>query len=268
MKKIIVAGIFILMSCISVSSKPISKTLNQGETLKQNLKLNFNETAKEEKAFISWELSGDWDKFNYSFSQGKLKDNIFTINAAEYKSFTKGEDGIALTLSGKRKTKDATYNLSMKVTEASAGMGAMKNKLNLDLSINYLLPPPPPIWQVLLVPAIIVLALVLIVFIVLKVTAKFPNGLLQLGREEIYLKGKSRVSIKEELAKLGIEIDGDVVFVKKRFGRFQGPCIKSIQNFALEHDGMLVSRGKILLPDEELRGVTDINNKEIIIRYC
>ncbi|MBQ8695302.1 MAG: hypothetical protein IKL56_06380 [Bacteroidaceae bacterium] len=268
MKKIIVAGIFILMSCISVSSKPISKTLNQGETLKQNLKLNFNETAKEEKAFISWELSGDWDKFDYRFSQGKLKGNVFTIKASEYKKFTDGEDGIALTISGKRKTEDATYNLSMKVAEVSDGLEFLKERLNLDLSINYLLPPPPPIWQVLLVPAIIVLVLAMIVIIVLKVTAKFPNGLLQLGREEVYLKGKSRVSVKEELAKLGIEIDGDVVFVKKRFGRFQGPCIKSIQNFAIERDGMFVSRGAILLPDEELRGVTDINNKEIIIRYC
>lgn len=270
MKRIIITGLCFLMACAGMMAAPITKDLHKGDKLTLNLELVFNDEAKEEGGFISWELVGDWDKFDYRFSQGSVKDKIFTIKAAEYNDFFDGEEGIALIINGKSKTEAETYNLSMKVSNVLDGMIFPKDKLNLDLAVRYILPPPPPLWETLLIPCIILLILVIIVVIVLKVTEKFPKGLLQLGREEVYLKGKSRVSVKEELEKQGImlEDDCDIIFVKKRFGSFQGPCIKEMRNCALELDGSFVSRGKVLLPGEELTGLKDSNGNEIIIRFC
>ncbi len=269
MKRVFITGFYLLIACVGVIAAPIEKDLNKDSEMILNLEMGFSDSAKEEGAFVSWELIGDWDKFDYSFSQGSLENNVFTIRAAEYKEFINGESGIALVISGKPKIEDATYNLSMKVVNVSDGLDFPKEDLNLNMSVNYILPPPPPIWERMLVPAIILVVLSLIVWLVLNITAKFPRGLLQLGRDEVILKGKSRVSVKEELEKMGVILDDcDVVFVKKRFGRFQGPCIKELQNCVLEREGVYVSKGTVLLPDEELRGLTDINGNEIIIRYC
>lgn len=267
--------VFIIVSCLlvtyaSIMATPVTKELKEGDKLTLNLELEFTDNAKEEGEFISWELVGDWDKFEYVFSQGNVIGNIYTIKSTEYQDFVGGENGIAITIKGKSDTEDAIYNLSMKITDVSDGLSISKEEFDLELDIHYILPPPRPMWEVMLIVFGILLALVLIAVIILKITARFPGGILQLGRDEISLKGKSRVSIKEELNKLNITLkdDCDVIFVKKRFGRFQGPCIKEIHNCALERDGIYVYKGTILLPEEELRGLEDTNGNEIIIRYC
>lgn len=270
MKRIFITGFCILLSFVGMMAEPFAKDLNKGEDMTLNLELEFDENAKNENVFISWEMVGDWDKFDYSFSQGSVENNIFTIYAVDYKEFLGGENGIALTIAGKPKIEDATYNLLLEVSDVSDGLDFSKNELNFNMSVHYILPPPPPLWKRLLVPAIILVVLAIIVWIILKVTAIFPDGLLQLGRDEINLKGKNRISVKEELEKLGVtlEEDCDVIFVKKRFTGFQGPCIAEIRNCALERDGMFVSKGMVLLPEEEFSGLKDINGNEIIIRYC
>ena len=53
--------------------------------LTKSLELEFDDLAVESEAYITWELDGDWDKFEYSFSQGELDDNLFTVYAADYR---------------------------------------------------------------------------------------------------------------------------------------------------------------------------------------
>lgn len=270
MKRIFVAGIFFLVACLGMSAAPVNKELKQGETLKMNLKLSFSEDAQQNNAFVTWELTGDWEKFDYKFSQGELKGNILTVKAADYKAFANGEDGVALVITGKKKTEDATYNLVMKVKDVSANLDFPRNKMNLDMNVHYILPPPPSIWLILAIVGGVLAVLGAIVALVLHVTAKFPKGLLQIGREEVYLKGKKQVSVRKELEKVGIELEGasDVIFDKKRFGAFQGPRIKQMIDCALERDGEFVSRGSVLLPTEELKGLKDVQGNEIVIIYC
>jgi hypothetical protein len=121
----------------------------------------------------------------------------------------------------------------------------------------------------LLIAGGILVVLSAIIALILILTAKFPGGVLQLGREEVYLKGKSKVSVRKELEQLGIDLEGasDVVFVKKRFGRFQGPCIKQMVDCSLERDGEYVSPGAVLLQDEELKGLKDIQGNDVLLRY-
>ena len=269
MKRVILIGIFFLAACVGMSAA-VMKDLKQGETLKMNLKLSFSEEAKQDGAFVTWELAGDWDKFDYEFSQGTLKGNILTVKAADYNEFANGEEGIAMVITGRKKTEDATYNLVMKVKDVSANLNFPKDKMNLDLNVHYILPPPPPIWLILAIVGGVLAVLGAIVALVLHVTAKFPKGLLQIGREEVYLKGKKQISVRKELEKVGIELEGasDVIFDKKRFGTFQGPRIKQMIDCALERDGEFVSRGSVLLPTEELKGLKDVQGNEIVIIYC
>ena len=267
MKKSLIIGILMVCTCFTA----VSKDLNQGEKLvKSILELDFDEQCKATNAFVTWELVGDWDKFEYTFSQGNLNGNMLTVNANEYKDILDGFEGIALSIQGKPKTPQGCYSLSMLVNEVSDNLDFLKEELDLEMNINYLLPPPLPIWKRLLVPAIILAVLALIVILVLHITAKFPKGLLQLGREEVNLKGKKMVSVKEELEKLGIELESgtDVILVKKRFGSFQGPSVKEMKNCVLEREGIYLSKGSVILPDEEIHGLTDIQGNEIIIRYC
>ena len=270
MKRIFVVGILFLAACLGMSAAPVMRNLKQGETLKMNLKMSFSEDAKQDNAFVTWELTGDWDKFDYTFSQGTLKGNILTVKAADYKTFADGEEGIAMMITGRKKTEDATYNLVMKVKDVSANLDFPKNQMNLDLNVHYILPPPTPIWKKLLVAGVVLAILAAIVVLVLNLTAKFPKGLLQIGREEVYLRGKKQISVRKELEKVGIELEGasDVIFVKKRFGSFQGPCIKQMIDCSLERDGEFVSRGSVLLPTEELKGLKDVQGNEIVIIYC
>jgi len=244
--------------------------LKQGEKLVKSLELEFDEQAKTDDVFISWELSGDWDKFDYSFSQGTLENNVFIIRANEYKGFANGHEGIALTIEGKSKTEEGDYNLILRVKEVTDDLNFPKNALNADFQITYLLPPPPPLWKQILVPTIILIALALIILFILHVTSKFPKGILQFGHEEVRLRGKKRVSAKEELEKMGIQLpDGtDIVFVKKRFATFCGPCIKEMKNCSLERDGSYLSKGSIIRLEEEVKGLTDVNGNELLIRYC
>lgn len=263
MKKGILLGI--LTACLSLTAT--ARDLHQGDKIVLGMALEFNEDAKSDNAFISWALLGDWSKFDYKFSQGTVSQNVFTIKADEYKDFVNGAEGIVLTISGKSQTDAGNYNLAMKVKEISDNLEISAEDLSMEMSVNYILPPPPPLWKRLLVPAIILIVLVLIVLLVLHLTAKFPGGLLQVGHDEIYLKGKKVVSLKKEL---GIEFadDADVIFVKKRFDRFQGPCIKDMINCDLERDGVYLSKGAVILPDEEVVGLKDSKGNVQIIRYC
>lgn len=269
MKKVIIIGILMVCTCFTA----VSRDLHQGEKLvKSIMELEFDEQCMATNAFVTWELVGDWDLFDYSFSQGELsnKGKLLTINANEYKDFLDGYEGIALSIQGKPKTPQGNYRLSMIVSEVSDELDFVKEDLDLDMNINYILPPPPPLWKRLLVPCIILAVLVLIAILVLHITAKFPKGLLQLGREEVDLTGKKMVSLKEELDKLGVELESgtDVILVKKRFGSYQGPTVKEMKNCALERDGVYLSRGAVILPDEEIHGLKDLQGNEILIRYC
>ena len=113
--------ILVLMAFAIMPTK--ADNLKQGEKLVKSLELEFDEQAKTDDVFISWELSGDWDKFDYSFSQGTLEDNVFTIRANEYKGFVNGHEGIALTIEGKSKTEEGDYNLSLRVKEVDGQFG-------------------------------------------------------------------------------------------------------------------------------------------------
>lgn len=265
MKRLAFLGALVLST--SLMAAPM--VLNQEEEFVKCLELDIPDEAKTDNIFISWKLVGDWDKFDYQFSQGTLDNDVFTIKASEYQAVVDGKKGITLTAKGKPKTDQGLYNLSLKLYNYSEEV-EIPNGLDLNLEIDYQLPPPEPIWKTLLKYGIILLALGLITWLVLNTTAKFPKGLLQLGRDEVSLKGKKRISVKEELEKMGttLEEGTDVVFVKKRFGRFQGPCIKVMSNCSLEREGLFVSKGTVLLPDEELRGLTDIHGNEVLIRYC
>lgn len=266
MKKNII--IVALLSLIGLTAS--AEVLKQGETLVKSLELEFDDQAKEDDVFISWELNGDWDKFDYSFSQGTLEDNIFTIRANEYKDFASGHEGIALTIEGKPKTREDNYTLSMHVTEVSDDLDFPKDAFNADFSIEYLLPPPPPLWKRLLIPAIILIVLALFIAWLLDYLAKFPKGLLQIGNNTVKLKGKKEVSVKEELKKMGTQLpDGtEVVLYKKRFGTFRGPCIKELKNCVLQSNGALLTRGKVMRRQQEVKGLKDTTGKEISIRYC
>lgn len=260
---------FLVLMAFAVMSAN-ADDLKQGDKLIKSLELDFDEQAKTDDVFISWELSGDWDKFDYCFSQGILEDNVFTIRATEYKGFANGHEGIALTLEGKSKTDEGNYNLSMHVKDVKDDLDFPKDALNADFQINYILPPPPPLWKRILLPCIILLVLALIIWFVLDTTAKFPKGLLQLGNNTIKLKGKKTISVKDELKKMSVSLaDGtDVVIYKKRFTSFQGPCIKEIKNCGLQCNGINLSKGKIMRRQQDVKGLKDINGKEIIIRYC
>lgn len=267
MKKLIIIGLLVV--CASMTA--VSKDLHQDERLvKSIMELDIDDDAKAANAYVTWELVGDWDKFDYSFSQGILEGNTLTINANDYKVFVDGNEGIAISLQGKPKTEEGNYLLSMKVKEVSDGLDFEKEDLNLDMNINYLLPPPMPWWLKLIIAVGILLVLVLIMLLILHVTAKFPKGLLQLGRDSVRLKGKKRISVKEELDKMGISVanDADVIFVKKRFVSFQGPCIKEMKNCELECYGTPLAKGAVIHLEEEIKGVKDLSGNDIIIRYC
>lgn len=269
MKKVLLSLVFLALTTVSATAID----LMQGKTLTVGFPFEFDPQAKADNDYITWRLMGDWDKFVVTFSQGTLDEStgLYTISSNDYKDYL---GGINLNITGKPKIPQDKYSLIMKIKDASdldlSSSDIKVEDLELNLTINYLLPPPPPLWKRLLIPAIILLSLALIICLVLHITAKFPSGLLQLGRDEVDLKGKKKVSVREELEKLGIELeaDTDVIFVKKRFGTFQGPCIDMMKNCALERDSVYLSKGAVILPDEEIHGLKDINGNEIIIRYC
>lgn len=266
MKKIAIITALIVFAGLTAMADDLKK----GEQFTKCLELEFDEQAKADDVFITWELYGDWDKFDYSFSQGTLEDNIFTIRAKDYKEFLNGHEGILLTVEGKPKTKESEYVLSLRVMNVSEDLGFSKDELNADFHINYLLPPPMPLWLRLLILGIVLIVIALIVWLVLEISAKFPKGILQIGNEEVKMKGKKRISVKEELDKLCIDLpEGtDVVFVKKRFASFQGPCVKEMQNCSLKCYGTDLSKGSIIRPDDDVKGLVTRGGKEMIIRYC
>lgn len=265
MKKILT--ILALMAITGMVAK--ADDLKQGGKIVKTLELEFDDQAKEDDVFITWELSGDWDKFEYSFSQGTLKDNTFTIRAKEYKEFVSGHDGIALTIEGKEDTSDGDYDLAIHVTEVTNNLDFEKETLNGEFHITYILPPPMPWWQKLLILAGILIVLGLLIAWVLSSQAKFPKGLLQLGHDSVSLKGKKEVSVKVELEKMCIQLEEgkEIVFIKKRFATFNGPCVKEIKGCVLERNGSYVTKGTVVMPNEDVTGLTDANGNEIIIRY-
>ena len=265
MKRLAFLGALVLST--SLMAAPM--VLNQEEEFVKCLELDIPDEAKTDNIFISWKLVGDWDKFDYQFSQGTLDNDVFTIKASEYQAVVDGKKGITLTAKGKPKTDQGLYNLSLKLYNYSEEV-EIPNGLDLNMEVDYQLPPPEPIWKTLLKYGIILLALGLITWLVLNATAKFPKGLLQLGTNEVSLKGKKKVSVNKELADMGVFLeDGvDVVFDKKRFGAFQGPRIKSMSNCSLECNGEYIANGTIILPDEEIHGLVDAKGEEILIRFC
>lgn len=259
--------IVFLLFCL-VSS--YASDLKYGEApITKKMKLGINQTAVDSGAFIQWQLKGPWDKFDYSFSQGELdsKNHTFTVYASEYKDSVNGEVGIVLTVNGKKKTEGGEYTLEMEVVKASDNLKIEKDKFHLLLPVKYQ-PYQKTVFEILL-PYLIILAVILLLLLVLHVTAKFPRGLLQLGQDSVKLKGKKRISLKEELEKLDVTLaEGtDVILVKKRFGAFQGPCIKEMKKCDLERDGEYLTPGSIIHFEEEIKGLRDINGNDIIIIY-
>jgi hypothetical protein len=265
MKKVL----FILSLMAFAITQAKADNLKQGDKMVKSLELEFDQQAKADDVFITWELSGDWDKFDYSFSQGTLKDNMFTIRANEYKEFANGQEGIALTIEGKEDTPDGDYTLAMHVSEVTDALEFEKEALNGEFQITYILPPPPPLWQRLLIPAIVLIVLGLLTAWLFNSQAKFPKGMLQLGHETVNLKGKKMVSVKAELEKMAIQLEEgtDIVFVKKRFISFRGPCVKEIKGCVLECNGAYLTKGSIVHVDDEVKGLTDEQGNEIVIRY-
>lgn len=244
-------------------------SLKQDDQLVKTLELEFDDQAREDDVFITWELSGDWDQFDYSFSQGTLKGNVYTIRANEYKDFANGNEGIALTIKGKEDTPEGKYNLAMHVNEVTDNLDFEKETLNAEFQITYILPPPMPWWQKLIILAVILSVLGLLIAWLFSSQAKFPRGMLQLGKDSIMLKGKKEISVKAELEKMGIQLEPgtEIVFYKKRFATFNGPCVKEIKGCVLERNGSYVTKGTVILPTEDVTGLTDEQGNEIVIRY-
>ena len=269
MKRFLIISLFLIGTFFAASSKQ----LKEGEQLNESIiVIPFSDAAKATDSYITWELEGDWSQFDFSFSQGNLSSDgrLYTIYANEYKDRVFGLDGIAIVINGMKKPEAKQCHLDMVCTEVSDNLqldGYSKDELDVHMTIDYI---REPFWLRHLVAEIICVVLILILLLVLNVTAKFPGGLLQLNRDEIMLKGRKSVSLKEELSNNGIDLEegADVILVKKRFGTFNGPCIKEIKNCLLERDGELLSKGAIILDGEEIHGLKDINGVEIIIRFC
>ena len=254
---------------LTVTMKGFDGKCRQGDSLvKSIMELDFDEQAKDDNAYVTWDLVGDWNKFDYSFSQGELKDHALTINANDYKKYVDGSEGIVLTIKGKPTTEEGKYNLSMKAGEQSNNLEIEPRDASLDMRVNYFF--PTPIWKTLLLVGGIILALALIIFALMQATAKFPGGLLQLNNKKIELKGKKKISIKDELKDMGIALsDGtEIVLVRKRFTAFQGPCVKELTGCYLICNGAPLTQGKIIRRNQDVRGLKDTNGNPVNIRYC
>lgn len=264
MKK--VSFLMFLLTCLVVSTYAVDLKYG-GDPVTKRLKLDVNQAAVESNAFIQWELQGDWDKFDYSFSQGVEEGNTFTIYAKDYLKAVNGEEGVLLTISGKKKTSKGDYNLNMVVVKATDNLSVNKDKMNLSLPIQYE-PYHKTIFEILL-PFIILLIVILLIILILHVTAKFPKGLLQLNNTTVKLKGKKMVSVKDELQKMGIFLaEGtDIILVKKRFASFQGPCVKLATNCNLMCNGAPLTKGKIMRRNQEVKGLVDKSGTPISMRY-
>lgn len=261
--------LILLVLCLAGSAN--ADDLKQGAQLTKSLELEFDDLAVESEAYITWELDGDWDKFEYSFSQGELDDNLFTVYAADYRSFVNGQEGIALTIAGKSKTKQDVYKLNMNVLEVSDELDFDKTLFNLNLQVNYILPPPTPIWKKLLIGGIILLSVILILVLLLNFLSKFPRGILQLGSVQVDMRGKKRISAKEELNNAGISTygDSDVIFTKKMFGSFQGPVVKQMIDCDLYRSAAdYLSTDSTVYSGDVVKGLKDSNGKDIVIAYA
>lgn len=253
----------------TVALKRIDEELRQGVSLEKSImELEFDEQAKADNAFIVWELVGDWDKFDFGFSQGELKGRTFTINANDYKKFLNGSEGVFLTIKGKPTTQEGKCTLSMKVSEVSGNLEVEPEDPSLDMRIDYQL--PTPIWKTLLLWGSILIALALIIICLMQATAKFPGGLLQLNNKTIQLKGKKEVSIKKELMNMGIALHegADIVLVRKRFTSFQGPCVKVVSGCSLICNGSPLTKGRIIRHNQDVKGLKDKKGNPVAIRYC
>lgn len=254
---------------LMATMKEFDVKCRQGDSIvKSIMELEFDGQAKDDNAFVTWELIGDWNKFDYSFSQGELKDYALTINANEYKKFVNGSEGIVLTIKGKPTTEESKYALSMKMGELSDNLEVEPADAGLDMRVNYVF--PTPVWKTILLLCCIILALALIIICVMHATAKFPSGLLQINNKKITLKGKKEISIKDELHNMGIELaEGtEIVLGRKRFAAFHGPCVKKLTGCNLICNGAPLSKGKIIRRNQDVRGLKDINGNSVNIRYC
>lgn len=265
-----ISFLLFILAFFTVSTYAVGLDYNDNEPVTKRLKLNVNENAVEGEAFVQWELRGDWDLFEYSFSQGVVDGNTFTVYAKDYRTSVNGEEGILLTIKGKKKTSKGNYLLEMVIVKATDNLVVSKDKMNLKLPIEYE-PYHKTIFEIML-PYIIILVVILLIMLLLNNMAKFPKGLLQVGTDTVKLKGKKMVSVKAELAKLNPNVqlgDGvDVVFVKKKFASFQGPCLKVASGCTLMRNGLRVTKGSVIRLGEEIEGLSDKDGNPIVIRYC
>ena len=251
-----------LLVLVSANYAIQAMDLKRDEVITKHLTLEITQAAKDNNAFITWELTGDWNSFDYNFSQGSLKKNLYTIYANDYQSYVNGGNGITFTLTAKSKAKTGNYTLMMTVKETSNELEFEANKMNLSLDINYDQGPIPFPWTLVCIIA----AILLIIIIVLNAKSKFPSGLIQFGNIEVDLKGKKKVSAREELGDT-LAAGVDVVFVKKTFGSYNGPMIKKIDGCELKRvDGSIIDKGEILYEGDTLYGMTDSLGKDIVIR--
>lgn len=254
---------------VMATMKGFDGKCHQGDSLvKSIIELVFDEQAKDDNSYVTLELVGDWNKFDYSFSQGELKDHAITFNANDYKKYVNGSEGVVLTIKGRPTTEEGKYSLSMKVGELSNNLEIEPVDAGLDMHVNYVF--PTPIWKVLLLWGCIIIALALIIIGLLSATAKFPGGLLQINNKQIQLKGKKEISIKDELQGIGIDLaEGtEIVLARKRFTAFQGPYVKELTGCYLICNGSSLNRGEIIHRNQSVSGLKDINGNPIIIRYC
>ena len=253
-----------LLVLVSANFAIQAMDLKRDEVITKHLTLEITQAAKDNNAFITWELTGDWNSFDYNFSQGSLKKNLYTIYANDYQSYVNGGNGITLTLTAKSKAKTGNYTLMMTVKETSKELEFEANKMNLSMDINYDQGPIPFPWTLVCIIA----AVVLIIILVLNSKAKFPSGLLQFGDHEVELKGKKIVSAKSELGEENLPEGVDVVFTKRIFGTFNGPIIKASEGCELMlSDGTVVSIGYKLSEGDTLSGLKDNNGYDIIISF-
>lgn len=144
-----IAFIFIII-CLTNNTLALD-TLRYNEKVTRQLKLEFNEKAKEEDGYIIWELIGDaWEKVNVSVNQGRLRGGRFTIRANDYQDFADGEYGIVITIAPRKRIDEGSYRLRMDVLEVSPELRFVKSDLNLDESFYFLPLPPKPWWIILL----------------------------------------------------------------------------------------------------------------------
>ena len=150
-----------LISIIVANVLFAQDTLRYNETITRQLILEFNEKAREDNGFITWQFRGeDWENVSVSVNQGRIRGDQLTITAREYQDFAEGKDGIVIEITPRKKIEEGPYSFRMEVLDVSPDLRFVESELNL-LASFYLIPPPPTPWWLTL---LYVLAVALILF--------------------------------------------------------------------------------------------------------